>query len=141
RMEIVMAERPVALVTAASRGIGAACARALAARGHAVALLARADDVLALASELGGLGVVGSVTEGRDLEALVRRTLDAYGRIDAAVINTGHPPTGSLLELSDADWHAGLDLLLLDVVRLARLVTPVMERQGGGAIVNVSAFA
>ena len=84
---------PVVLVTAASRGIGAACAQTLAARGYSVALLARSDAVLALAEELGGVGVVGSVTEGRDLQALVDRALAAYGRIDAVVVNTGHPPT------------------------------------------------
>lgn len=136
-----MAERRVAIVTAASRGIGAACARELAARGYAVALMARSDEVRTLAEELGGLGVVGSVTEEADLAELVRQTRDRYGRIDAVVNNTGHPAKGPLLELTDADWHAALDLLVLNVVRLARLVTPLMERQGRGAFVNLSAFA
>lgn len=136
-----MAERRVAIVTAASRGIGAACARELAARGYAVALLARSAGVVALAHELGGLGRVGSVTEPADLAGLIRATLDAYGRIDAVVNNTGHAATGTLLALGDEDWHAALDLLVLNVVRVARLVTPVMERQGGGALVNLSTFA
>ena len=57
------------------------------------------------------------------------------------VNNTGHPPKGPLLDLTDADWHAGLDLVLLNVVRMARLVTPAMRAQGGGAIVNISTFA
>src|SRR5438874_8076594 len=135
-----MAERRVAIVTAAGRGIGAACARELSARGYTVALMARSTEVQALAGELDGLGYVGSVTRERDLAGLVQQTLKQYGRIDAVVNNTGHPPTGPLLELTDADWHAALDLLVLNVVRMARLVTPVMERQGGGAIVNVSAF-
>ena len=55
--------------------------------------------------------------------------------------STGHTPKGELLEIPDEDWHRGLDLALLNVVRMARLVTPVMERGGGGAIVNVSTFA
>ncbi len=138
-----MSDAPVkvALVTAASSGIGAACARELAARGWRVALLARSERVEALAAELGGAAVRGSVTEAADLERLVAAALERWGRIDAAVINTGHPAKGDLLDVSDADWHAGLDMLLLNAVRVARLVTPVMERQGGGALVNVSSFA
>src|SRR5262245_19265915 len=135
-----MAERRVAIVTAAGRGIGAACARELAARGYALALMARSAEIRALAEELGGFGYPGSVAEEADLAGLVRQTLERYGRIDAVGNNTGHPPTGPLLELADADWHAALDLLVLNVVRMARLVTPVMERQGGGAFVNVSSF-
>jgi len=131
----------VAIVTAASSGIGAACARELAARGDRVALLARSTAVIDLARELGGTAVQGSVSEAADLERLVQHTLDRFGRIDAVVNNTGHPAKGALLDVTDADWHAGLDLLLLSVVRLARLVTPVMKRQGGGAIVNISSFA
>lgn len=130
-----------AIVTAASSGIGAACARELSARGYHVALLARSPSVLELAEELGGMAVRGSVTEPGDLQRLVTKTLERHGRIDAVVNNTGHPAKGALLEIDDADWHQGLDLLLLSVVRLARLVTPAMQRQGGGAFVNISSFA
>ena len=137
---VTMADQRVAIVTAAGRGIGAACARELAARGYAVALMARSEQIHDLAHELGGLGCTGSVTEQADLANLVGQTLERYGRVDALVNNTGHPAKGPLLEIADADWHAALDLLVLNVVRMARLVTPIMERQGGGAIVNVSAF-
>lgn len=130
----------VALVTAASQGMGAACARELAARRWKVALLARSGRVLELAEELGGIGVQGSVTEPRDLERLVSAAMEHYGRVDGVVNNTGHPAKGGVLEVPDADWHAGLDLLLLNVVRLARLVTPIMRRQGAGAFVNISSF-
>jgi NAD(P)-dependent dehydrogenase (short-subunit alcohol dehydrogenase family) len=132
---------PTAIVTAAGSGIGAACARELAARGYRVALLARSAAVLDLARELDGIAVQGSVTESADLERLVQHAQEHFGRIDAVVNNTGHAATGGLLEISDADWHEGLDLLLLSVVRLARLVTPVMKEQGGGALVNISSFA
>lgn len=132
---------PVALVTAASKGMGAACARELAARGYRVRLLARSADVEVLARELGGGATRGSVDSAEDLARFVRETMAAHGRIDAVVNNTGNPPKGPLLELTDADWHAGLDMLLLNVVRMARLVTPVMRAQGGGAFVNVSTFA
>ncbi|MFO1323874.1 MAG: SDR family oxidoreductase [Burkholderiales bacterium] len=132
---------PVALVTAASRGMGAACARELAARGYRVSLLARSADVEILARELGGGATRGSVDSADDLDRFVAESLAAYGRIDAVVNNTGNPPKGPLLDLTDGDWHAGLDMLLLNVVRMARRVTPAMRAQGGGAIVNISTFA
>lgn len=132
---------PTALITAAGRGMGAACARELAARGYRVFLMSVSDNAKQLAAELGGVGLQGSVTETADLQALVQTALDAAGRIDAVVNNTGHPPKGELLDLSDDDWHYGLDLLLLNVIRMARLVAPTMQAQGGGAIVNISTFA
>lgn len=135
-----MSDQKVAIVTAASRGMGAAIARRLTHDGYRLALFSRSNDVLALAAELGGLAAIGSVAEPDDLERFIGQVLDEYGRIDAAVCNTGHPPKGDLLNIADSDWHAGLDLALMNTVRVARLVTPAMERQGGGAIVNVSAF-
>ncbi|MDX1414979.1 MAG: SDR family oxidoreductase, partial [Candidatus Promineifilaceae bacterium] len=67
---------------------------------------------------------------------------EQYGRIDAVINNTGHPPKGPLLDIPDESWHLGLDMLLLHVVRMARLVTPIMQRQGeGGAIINISTFS
>jgi NAD(P)-dependent dehydrogenase (short-subunit alcohol dehydrogenase family) len=133
--------RKVAIITAAGKGMGAAIARELAADGYQVALLSNTGGAESLAAELGGLGYTGSVTNVEDLLNLVDKTMDKFGRIDAAVNNTGHPPKGELLEIPDPDWHAGLDMLLLNVVRMARLVTPIMESQGGGAIVNISTFS
>ena len=133
--------KPVAIVTAAGRGLGAAVARELASSGYSLALMSNSGGAVALAAELQAVGLQGSVTSTDDLQRLVDETLDTYGRIDAVVNNTGHPPKGPLLELSDEDWHMGLDLLLLNVVRMARLVTPTMVDQGGGSIVNVSTFA
>ncbi|HEX3233160.1 MAG TPA: SDR family oxidoreductase [Gemmatimonadales bacterium] len=132
---------PVAIVTAASRGMGAACARELARRGYRLALLARSAEVEALAAELGGVAVRGSVTDADALERVVEAARLKFGQVDAVVNNTGHPPKGDLLSLSDEEWHAGLDLLLLAVVRMARLVTPLMLTQGSGAMVNISSFA
>ncbi len=133
--------KQVAIVTAAGRGMGAAIARELAACDYDLALMSNGGGAETLAGELGGVGMTGSVTDVGDLEALVNRAMDAYGRIDAVVNNTGHPPKGPLLEISDADWHLGLDLVMLNVVRMARLVTPIMQEQGGGAMVNISTFA
>ena len=132
------AVKRVAIVTGAGRGMGAAIARKLAADGYGMGLLSPGDTVEPLAAELGGVAVRGSVTEPADLERLVSMTLERFGRIDGVVVNTGHPPKGPLLEIPDADWHRGLDMAFLPLVRLARRVTPVMQQQGGGAFVAMS---
>ena len=132
----------IAIVTAAGRGIGAAIAKALAAGGFTPALLSPGETVETLGRELGGFGIRGSVTEPADIKRLVDETMTRYGRIDAMVINTGHPPKGELLAISDADWHLGFDMVMLSVIRLMRLVTPIMQAQKSGAVVNISsAFA
>jgi NAD(P)-dependent dehydrogenase (short-subunit alcohol dehydrogenase family) len=131
----------VAIVTAAGSGMGAACARELAERGYRVALMSPSGRAEDLAEELGGFGLAGSVTKSGDLESLVGETLDRYGRIDGVVNSTGHPPSGEILDLTDAEWHETLDLVVLNVVRIARLVTPVMVGQGGGAFANISTFS
>lgn len=131
----------VAIITAASRGMGAAIAKQLAGSGYQVALFSTSGAADALAAELNGIAVTGSVAEPDDLKRLVDATLEAYGRIDAVVNNTGHPPKGDLLALTDADWQRGMDLALLNVIRMTRLVTPIMLEQGGGAIVNMSTYA
>lgn len=131
----------VAIVTAAGRGIGAGIARKLAAEGYKLGLLSPGEGVVKLAAELGGIAVRGSVTEPADLKRLVEETTGKFGRLDAAVINAGHPPKGQLLTLGDADWHAGLDMAVLSVVRVTRLVTPIMQAQKSGAIVALSSYA
>lgn len=135
-----MTPERIAVVTGAGRGIGAAVAGELAARGYRLAVLSP-SGAAAVVRAHDALGVAGSVTEPADLETVVDTALRRFGRIDAVVNSTGHPPRGRLLELTDADWLAGVDLLLLNVVRMARLVTPVFLRQGRGAIVNVSTFS
>ena len=136
-----MSSGKVAIVTAAGRGIGAAIARELAAGGYALALLSPSGAAEKLAGELGALGMTGSVAEPADLDRLVDATMARHGRIDAVVNNTGGVPKGDLLDHDDEAWHASLDMVLLNVVRMARLVTPVMRAQGGGAIVNISTFS
>ena len=131
----------VAIVTAAGKGMGAAIARELATAGYDLALMSVSGGAEAVARELGAVGLTGSVARPEDLARLVDATLEHYGRIDAVVNNTGHPAKGPLLGLEDDDWHSGLDTLLLNVVRMARLVTPTMKAQGGGVIVNISTFA
>ncbi len=141
-------DKKVAVITGGGRGMGAAIARELHGRGYALALMSPSGSAASLAEELGGapgtpgvVGLKGSTSEAGDLEALVAAALEAHGRIDAVVNHTGGPPKGDLIEISDDDWRRGVDLVLLSVVRMARLVTPVMERQGGGAIVNITTFS
>ena len=136
-----MPDNKVAIVTAAGRGMGAAIARELKSRDYRIALISPSGAAEKLAAELSGIGLEGSVSNPGDLSRLVDLTMETYGRIDALVNHTGHPPKGELLGLSDDDWSKGLDLILLNVVRMSRLVTPVMQSAGGGAIVNISSFA
>jgi NAD(P)-dependent dehydrogenase (short-subunit alcohol dehydrogenase family) len=129
----------VALVTAASQGIGAAIARGLASRGWQLAVMSRSERIDAIAGELGAAGVRGSVTLGADLGRLVDTAMSRWGRIDAIVNNTGHPAKGDPLGLTDTEWQNGYDLILGSVIRLARLAVPHLQR--GGSIVTVSSFA
>jgi NAD(P)-dependent dehydrogenase (short-subunit alcohol dehydrogenase family) len=135
-----MTEQPCAIVTAAGRGIGEGIARHLAAVGYRLVLTSNGGGAEKLAAELGCIGLTGSVASPADLDRTVEAALAAFGRIDLVVNNTGHPAQGELLGIGDDGWHAGLDLLLLNVVHMARAVTPIMERQGGGVILNISSY-
>jgi NAD(P)-dependent dehydrogenase (short-subunit alcohol dehydrogenase family) len=128
----------VAIVTAGGSGMGAACARLLAERGYGVGILSSSGRGEALAESLGGVGVTGSNQSTEDLARLVDAVMARWGRIDALVNSAGHGPRAPLLDLTDADWHAGLDVYFLSVVRPVRLVTPVFLSRGAGAIVNIS---
>ncbi len=137
-----MSDQKVAVITAGGSGMGADSARKLAADGYKVSILSSSGKGAALAEELGGIGVTGSNQSNSDLETLVQRTMHEWGRIDVLVNSAGHGPRAPVLEVSDEDWHLGMEVYFLNVVRPTRLVTPIMQRQGGGAIVNIStAFA
>lgn len=131
----------VAVVTAGGSGMGAGAARKLAEDGFHVAILSSSGKGEALARELGGIGLTGSNQSTDDLAALVEQTMQRWGRIDALVNSAGHGPRAPLLELTDEDWYRGLEVYFLNVVRPVRLITPIMQRQRSGAIVNISTFA
>lgn len=133
-----MAEKKVAIITAAGSGMGAATARRLAADGFEVAVLSSSGKGEALAHELGGVGVTGSNRSVEDLQRLVDEVVARWGRVDVLVNSAGHGPRAPILEITDEDWHLGMETYLLNVIRPARLVTPIMQRQGGGAIINIS---
>ncbi|MBO6724652.1 MAG: SDR family oxidoreductase [Rhizobiaceae bacterium] len=131
----------VAMIIGGGSGMGAAAARKLAADGCAVAIMSSSGKGEALAQELGGLGFTGSNLEPDDLKRFVDAALERFGRVDAVVSSAGHGPKGDILDISDADWQRGMEFYLLNVVRIARLVTPAMQAQGGGSLVNISTYA
>jgi NAD(P)-dependent dehydrogenase (short-subunit alcohol dehydrogenase family) len=136
-----MTTKPVALIVGGGSGIGADSARKLAESGYDVAVMSSSGKGEALGQELGGLGFTGSNLEPDDLKAFVAAASERFGRIDGVVNCAGHGPKGDLIEISDEDWHLGMDVYLLNVIRTARLVLPSMQAQGKGSIVNVSTFA
>ena len=136
-----MTQKKVAIVTAGGSGMGAGAARKLAADGFHVAILSSSGKGEALASELGGVGVTGSNQSSDDLKRLVDLAMQRWGRIDALVNSAGHGPRAAVLEITDEDWHKGMEVYFLNVVRSTRLVTPIMQAQKSGAIVNISTFA
>lgn len=127
-----------ALIMAGGSGMGAASARALAAEGYRVGILSSSGRGEALARELGGIGVTGSNRNEADIAALVEAAQAEWGRVDVLVNSAGHGPKKPLLELSDDDWREGFDVYFLNVVRAVRRVAPIMQAQGGGAIINIS---
>lgn len=133
-----MAKEKVALIMGGGSGMGAAAARKLAQDGYRIAILSSSGKGEALAKELGGVGVTGSNQSLDDVKRVVNLTMDTWGRIDALVNSAGHGPRAPILDIPDEDWHQGMEVYFLSAVRPARLVAPIMEAQGGGAIVNIS---
>lgn len=136
-----MTTEKVAIITAGGSGMGAGAARKLAADGFHVAILSSSGKGEALAKELGGIGVTGSNQSNDDLRRLVDLTVEKWNRIDVLVNSAGHGPRAPILDLTDDDWHSGLEVYFLNVVRPTRLVTPVMLEQNEGVIINISTFA
>ncbi|GGO84330.1 3-oxoacyl-ACP reductase [Marinobacterium nitratireducens] len=133
-----MAVEKVALIMGGGSGMGAAAARRLAQDGYRIAILSSSGKGEALAKELGGVGVTGSNQSLDDVKQVVDLTMTTWGRIDALVNSAGHGPRAPVLDIPDEDWHQGMDVYFLSAVRPIRLVAPIMEAQGGGAIVNIS---
>lgn len=136
-----MSTEKVALIIAGGSGMGAAAARRLAADGFHVGILSSSGKGEALADELGGIGVTGSNQSNDDLARLVSLAMDKWSRIDVLVNSAGHGPRAAVLDLTDEDWHQGMDVYFMNVVRPTRLVAPIMVEQQSGSIVNVSTFA
>jgi 3-oxoacyl-[acyl-carrier protein] reductase len=134
----------VALVTAASKGLGRACALALAREGAQVMIAARQHETLgqtareieqSTASKV--LACPADVSRREDLETLVSKTVEAFGGMDILVHNTGGPPMGTFAEVSEEQWQAAFESELLSAVRLLRLTLPSMRQRGGGRIIHI----
>ena len=136
-----MSVEKVALITAGGSGMGADAAKRLAADGFRVGILSSSGKGEALGEALGGFGVTGSNQNLRDLEVLVNGANERWGRVDVLVNSAGHGPKGPVLDITDEDWHVGMDVYLLNAIKSTRLVTPLMQAQKGGAIINISTFA
>lgn len=136
-----MSMSKTAVITAGGSGMGADAARRLAEDGYNIAILSSSGKGETLAAELGGVGITGSNRNGEDLQKLIDLTMERFGRIDVLINSAGHGPKGPVLEIGDDDWHAGMEIYLLNVIRPTRLVTPIMVKQGGGTILNISTFA
>ncbi|KAA8673564.1 3-oxoacyl-ACP reductase [Pantoea sp. ICBG 828] len=133
-----MTVEKVAVIVAGGSGMGAAAAEKLASEGFRVAILSSSGKGELLANRLGGLGITGSNQSVDDLQHLIDATLARWGRIDVLVNSAGHGPRAPILELSDDAWQQGMETYFLNVVRAVRLVTPIMQQQGGGSIINIS---
>lgn len=133
-----MSTEKVAIVTAGGSGMGAAVAKRLAADGYRLAILSSSGKGEALAKELGGIGVTGSNQSNDDLQRLTDQTLEKFGRTDVLVNSAGHGPRAAILDITDEQWHTGLDVYLMNVIRPTRIIAPVMVKQKAGAIVNIS---
>ena len=136
-----MIKDKVAVLIAAGTGMGAESAKKLSFDGFKISILSSSGKGEALANMLNGIGVTGSNQSSEDLNKIVDATMDKWGRIDVLVNSAGHGPRGPILELTDDDWHKGMDTYFMNVVRTSRLVTPIMQKQKSGSIINISTFA
>ncbi|MDB5236048.1 MAG: hypothetical protein JWR44_3041 [Hymenobacter sp.] len=138
----------VALVAAASKGLGRAVAEELAAEGASLVLCARGDEALQetcaaieKASGVPVLGFAADVSNPADVARLMQAAQDRFGRIDVLVTNAGGPPAGTFDTLSAEQWEAATRLLLTSVVELTRAVLPGMKERGWGRILNVTSIS
>ena len=138
----------VALVCAASRGLGKATAAALAAEGARVAICARHMPTLeAAAAEIQSttgadvLAVAADVSRRSDVSRLVEQVVSHYGGLDILVTNSGGPKAGLFSALSDTDWREAIDQLLMSTITLCTEAVPHMRRRGGGRIINITSIA
>ena len=131
----------VCVIVGGGKGMGAAVAREMNKRRYRLALMSPSENCEKLANELDGIAVRGKAENAADTQALFDATMEKYGRIDSLLIHVGGPPKGDLLDIADEDWIKANEMVLLPVIRMSKLVTPIMKDQGGGSIVNITTFS
>ena len=131
----------VCVIIGGGKGMGAAVAREMNKRRYKLALMSPSENCEKLANELDGIAVRGKAENATDTQALFDATMEKYGRIDSLLIHVGGPPKGDLLDIADEDWIKANEMVLLPVIRMSKLVTPIMKDQGGGSIVNITTFS
>jgi 3-oxoacyl-[acyl-carrier protein] reductase len=140
-------EGRVALVCAASKGLGRASAEALARDGFRVAICARGDDALSrTAGELAAAGadvvpIQADLSRASEIDRVFGEVVKAFGGLDVLVTNTGGPPSAPFMSLDERAWQDAIDSLLLSVVRLCRHAVPLMQARGGGRIINITSIS
>lgn len=146
-MDLGLAGR-VALVTAASKGMGKASAMGLAAEGAKIVMCARTETDLKMAADeirartrAEVLAVPADVTKKDDVTALVERAMATFGRVDILVANAGGPPRGYFEDMTDEQWQGAFDVSLLSVVRLVRGVLPSMKARRWGRILTIQSVS
>jgi 3-oxoacyl-[acyl-carrier protein] reductase len=137
----------VALVTAASKGLGKAVALQFAREGTQVVVCARSELVEAAADEIRAetgadvLSLHADVTQQSQIDTLVNSTLERFGRVDILFVNAGGPKPGDFLSLTPEDWESAVNLTLMSAVRLCYTVVPHMLERGGGSIVTTQSYS
>lgn len=137
----------VALVAAASKGLGKAAALEFAREGAKVAICARSkaldDAAKEIQKETGAdvLALRADVTKQEDIDKVVEATLEKFGQIDILIVNAGGPPPGGFLDFTPEDWEAAVDLTIMSAVRLCYAVVPHMLERGSGSIVTTQSFS
>ena len=133
--------KKVAAFIASGSGMGADAAKHLHSKGYEVAIMSSSGKGEKLAKELGGLGFTGSNIFPKDIKKFIDKVNAEFGKIDTLINSAGHGPKGDILEISDEEWLRGMEVYYLNVIRAARVITPIMQKQKNGSIINISTFA
>ena len=133
--------KKIAAFIASGTGMGADAAKHLHSKGYNIAIMSSSGKGEKLANQLGGLGFTGSNLLSKDINYFIEKVYKNYGKIDVLVNSAGHGPKGEILEINDEEWFRGMEVYFLNVVRASRAITPIMQKQKNGSIINISTFA